>query len=58
VDRNGVNAFFVDPEHFDESFLDEVKGLSFAENQSQYMKFRVSSEKQFALVADQKFVII
>lgn len=58
VDRNGVNGFFVDPEHFDASFLDGVKGLEFAENQSQYKNFRIPSEQQFALIADQKFVTI
>ncbi len=58
VDRNGVNAFFVDPRHFDVAFLDQVKGLSFAENQSQYRKFRITSEQQFAFVAGQKFMII
>lgn len=58
VDRNGVNGFFVDPKHFDVSFLDEVKGLNFAENQSQYKKFRIPSEQQFALIADQKFATI
>lgn len=58
VDRNGVNGFFVDPEHFDASFLDGVKGLAFAENQSQYKKFRIPHEQQFTLIADQKFVTI
>ena len=58
VDRNGVNGFFVDPKHFDVSFLDGVNGLAFAENQSQYKKFRIPSEQQFALIADQKFVTI
>lgn len=58
VDRNGVNGFFVDPKHFDESFLDGVCGLEFAENQSQYKKFRMSSDKQFELIADQRFVTI
>lgn len=58
VDRNGVNGFFVDPKHFDTSFLNGVKGLEFAENQSQYKKFRIPSERQFALIADQKFVSI
>ena len=58
VDRNGVNGFFVDPEHFDAFFLDGVQGLEFAENQSQYKKFRIPSEQQFALIADQKFVTI
>jgi hypothetical protein len=58
VDRNGVNGFFVDPQYFDESFLDEVSGLEFAENQYQYLKFRIPSDKQFELIADQKFVSI
>lgn len=58
VDRNGVNGFFVDPKHFDASFLDGVKGLEFAENQSQYKKFRIPSAQQFELIADQKFVSI
>lgn len=58
VDRNGVNGFFVDPKFFDESFLDGVQGLTFAENQSQHKKFRFSSEKQFSLIADQKFISI
>ncbi len=58
VDRNGVNGFFVDPEHFDASFLEGIKGLEFAENQSQNKKFRIPSEQQFDLIADQKFVTI
>jgi hypothetical protein len=58
VDRNGVNGFFVDPVHFDASFLDGVQGLEFAENQSQHKKFRIPSEQQFALIANQKFVTI
>ncbi|QDL55239.1 FkbM family methyltransferase [Rhodoferax aquaticus] len=58
VDRNGVNGFFVDPKHFDASFLVGVNGLAFVENQSQYKKFRIPNEQQFALIADQKFVTI
>ena len=58
VDRNGVNAFFVDPDHFDEEFLDEVIATEFEENRFQYRKFRMSSEEQFALIADQKYVEI
>lgn len=58
VDRNGVNGFFVDPKCFDAAFLDGVMGLTFAENQSQYKKFRKSSEDQFALIAEQKFITI
>ena len=33
-------------------------GLDFAENQAQYKKFRVSSEQQFELISDQKYVDI
>jgi hypothetical protein len=58
VDRNGVNGFFVDPEYFDESFLSAVHGLDFAENQSQFKKFRVPGEEQYLLIADQKFMSI
>jgi len=58
VDQKGVNAFFVDPANFDAKFLDGIKGLEFAENQAQYKKFRIPSEQQFALIADQKFVSI
>ncbi len=58
VDQNGVNAFFVDPTYFDLAFLNGIKSLEFAENRYQYKKFRMPSEKQFALIADQKYVSI
>lgn len=58
VDRNGVNGFFVDPQFFDKPFLDDLCSLEFAENQSQYKKFRMASDDQFALIADQKFITI
>ena len=58
VDRNGVNAFFVDPQFFDESFLNGIKGTAFAENRYQYKKFRRLSEEQFKMIADQKMVLI
>jgi len=58
VDRNGVNAFFVNPKHFDAEFLDGVRSLPFAENRHQLMKFRVPSDQQFARIAHEKFVVI
>lgn len=58
VDRNGANAFFVDPACFDADFLGGVRGLEFAENRYQYTKFRKTSEEQFEMIADQKFVSI
>ena len=58
VDRNGVNAFFVDPAFFNTAFLNGVKGLPFAENAYQLRKFRKPSSEQFALIQDQRFVSI
>lgn len=58
VDRNGVDAFFVDPDCFDANFLTGVNSLEFAENIVQYKRFRMPNEKQFALIADQEFVAI
>lgn len=58
VDRNGVNGFFVEPECFEKPFLDGIKGLTFIENQSQYKKFKIPSDDQFTLIADQKFISI
>lgn len=58
VDRNGVNAFFVDPAHFDPEFLRGVHSLEFAENRYQYRKFRIPSEMQFNLIKDLNYVDI
>ena len=58
VDRNGVNAFFVDPDFFDSAFLDGIEPLKFAENRYQYRKFRMTSEEQFVLISDQQYVSI
>jgi len=58
VDRNGVNAFFVDPQFFEEQFLSSVKGLDYAENRFQYRKYRRPSQDQFSLISDQEFVSI
>jgi hypothetical protein len=58
VERNGVNAFFVDSDFFDKDFLNGIVPLAFAENQDNLRKFRQSSEKQFQLIADQPFISI
>jgi hypothetical protein len=55
VDSKGVNAFFVDPECFDESFLSAINAATFAENIYQLRKFKGPFEKQFLLIADQEF---
>lgn len=53
VDANGVNAFFVDPAHFDAEFLDRVRGVPFVENRYQLRAHGRTHEGQFALIADQ-----
>ncbi|MBW0171754.1 MAG: hypothetical protein KXJ61_16160 [Hydrogenophaga sp.] len=58
IDQNGVNAFFVDPAHFDRGFLKNIMPLSFAENLYQYRKFRISSADQFKLIENEQFVDI
>jgi hypothetical protein len=58
VERNGVNGFFVDPQYFRPEFLAGVNGLEFAENAFQRRKFRRSSEEQFKLIQDQRYVEI
>lgn len=58
VDRNGVNAFFVDPRYYKVSFLAGIQGLAFAENKYQLRKFRVSHDKQFQLISELSFCVI
>ena len=55
VDSNGVNAFFVDPGHFDPAFLDGVRGLAFVENRYQLRAHGMGHEGQFAKVASEHF---
>ena len=56
VDRNGVNAFFVDRSQCDSEFLGNVNGLAFAENRYQRRKFGVPDEQQFELIKNRKFM--
>ena len=58
VDRNGVNAFFVDRVLFDEEFLRGVEGVAFVENIYQLNKFRMASSQQFKLIEHLEFVQI
>jgi len=58
VDKNGVNAFFVNPDFFDGSFLNNIQSNYFAENIYQFKKFRKKSNEQFILIADEKFQTI
>lgn len=58
VEGNGVNAFFVDSAQFDSSFLDSVRGTTFAENRTQWQRYRESWQAQFDRIRDQHFVTI
>lgn len=58
VERNGINAFFVDRSQYDSDFLKNVNGLAFAENRFQRRKFRMPDEQQFELIKTRKFVDI
>ena len=58
VDQNGVNAFFVDADSFEDNFINNINGLGFAENRYQLTKFRKPSEEQFSLIEDQNFIPI
>lgn len=55
VDLCGVNAFFVDPAHFDAAFLDSLRSLPFAENRYQLRAHGTGHAGQFAQVADQPY---
>jgi hypothetical protein len=57
VDRNGVNAFFVDPACFPADFLDRIEGLAYAENRYQYTKFKRPSAEQFLLIPSNKRLV-
>jgi hypothetical protein len=58
VDRNGVNGFFVDPQHFDSAFLDRIEGCAWRENFYQLRKFGRSSAEQFALIQSKPLHLI
>jgi hypothetical protein len=58
VDSNGVNAFFVNLKYFDSSFLDNIRGLEFAENAYQSLKFKDGWNYQYSLIQDKEIVNI
>ena len=55
VESNGVNAFFIDPVQFDDGFVSQLKGLTFAENIHQYRLFKGDWKSQFDRIKDQLF---
>lgn len=55
VDSAGVNAFFVDPEYFSDSFLNQIDSNHFFENQLQKEKFRCDHNEQFKKIEHLSF---
>jgi hypothetical protein len=58
VDRQGVNAFFVDPACFHADFLNAIKNSDFIENAYQRKKFKKLYAAQFQLISDKEFATI
>lgn len=58
VERNGVNAFFIDKRMFDEQFVMSIKGLGFQENFCQLKTFGCTWEKQFERIQHLPFQVI
>ncbi len=58
VERNGVNAFFIKPDHFDNMFCKNIKGLEFQENFYQEKISRLAWEGQFEIIKHMPFVKI
>jgi hypothetical protein len=52
VDKNGVNAIFIDSSEFDADFVQDIRGQHFAENFSQLREYRMTWDKQFSLISD------
>jgi hypothetical protein len=58
VETNGVNAFFVNPAAFDSRFLQNIRGLTFRENNQQLLKCGGPWQSQFELIKGRTFVTI
>jgi hypothetical protein len=58
VDSSGTNAFFVDPKWFDKSFLANLRGLQFSNNNSHVREYRTGWEGQYDLIKDMDLVEI
>lgn len=58
VDSNGVNAFFISPNHYKASFLQDLQPLSFAENFYQFQKYKKPWQEQFRLIEKMPYEVI
>lgn len=55
VEKNGVNAFFIDTNCFAKEFASNISGYQFKENLHQLRKFKCNWEEQFSLISDLPF---
>lgn len=58
VERNGVNAFFINPEQFDIEFCKNIRGMDFQENFYQMQNLRMNWEKQYESMKHMPFTEI
>jgi hypothetical protein len=58
VDKNGVNAIFIDSEQFDTDFVMNIRGNNFAENFSQLREYRMPWNGQFQKIGERELVQI
>ncbi len=55
VDKNGVNAFFINPAEFEGDFVQNIKGWEFRENFYQLKKYKVTWREQREKIKDMNF---
>lgn len=58
VDSNGVNAIFINPLEFDADFVQNIRGMDFADNFSQLREYRMAWEGQFELIRNRDLTLI
>lgn len=58
VDQNGVDAFFVDPQHFRSDFLSKLDGLQYRDNFFQRRKFKNQWQERLETIKHLNFVEI
>ncbi|GGI46238.1 hypothetical protein GCM10008018_16120 [Paenibacillus marchantiophytorum] len=58
VERRGVNAFFVNPQYFEATFLENIKGACFAENFYQFQKYGTTWLGQFEFIKDKSLYTV
>ena len=58
VDQNGVNAFFIDPNHFEERFVSRINGLEYKDNFYQMRQYKMLWQDRFKIIQDMDYIQI